>query len=360
MNPGLPGIGQRLPSLSWRAMLAGALVLLLLSVACMETLLALHGYKPTLAEYFPLWERQRERADTLGADALILVGNSRMQNDVDLDTLRRASGLAPVQLAVSGSSFLSELRNLAADPKITGTILVNFEAEDLVQPEKKDLAYSYQQEYDRIPHGSLPDFSSSEGWLSDQFHAHLRSYADGVRPLTSLLLRILPGERAGQYTRIRPDREVTVDFAMLPFPRYALVRAAHEYGPGFPDTRSMSDAEFRMALEAKIAALTPAADTVFKDNIRAVSSMTAAIEARGGHVFFVVFPRSGYIRQIQDRRYPRETFWDRFVAYSSAQTLNFEDVPALRTFNCPDGAHLDPSDRAMFTVALVSALRLKP
>ena len=54
-----------------------------------------------------LWIQERARASEYGDEALILVGASRMQGGLDLDELRRASGLNPVQLAITGSPLLA-------------------------------------------------------------------------------------------------------------------------------------------------------------------------------------------------------------------------------------------------------------
>ncbi|MGH8482027.1 MAG: hypothetical protein ACRES8_06170, partial [Nevskiaceae bacterium] len=82
-----------------------------------------------------------------------------------------------------------------------------------------------------------------------------------------------------------------------------------------------------------------------------------AIRARGGRVAFVVLPKSGLVRMLEERRYPRAQFWDRFVALAEAPSVHFEDVPAWRGLECPDGSHLDLRQRAAFTEGLAEVLR---
>jgi hypothetical protein len=65
---------------------------------------------------------------------------------------------------------------------------------------------------------------------------------------------------------------------------------------------------------------------------------------------------SDYVKAINDRRYPREQFWDLFAADIGAPALHFEDYDTLRDFTCPDGSHLDRRDRTRFTVSLAQAL----
>src|SRR5262249_40195854 len=160
-----------------------------------------------------------ERAAALGGRALILVGSSRVLLDTDLDTLRRETGLEPVQLAVDGSSFVPVLQGLAEDPDIKGTVLVDFAQNVLTVPAKRDACYDYQRTYER-EHGRLPDFTRSEAWLADLVRGHLRSYADGTRPLTALRLRILQKGPTPQYLRMLPDREVLADYAEVPQPAF--------------------------------------------------------------------------------------------------------------------------------------------
>lgn len=338
-------------------MLLPAVLLLAGSVTAIEASLAAEGYVPSLADSYGLWQTQRLRADQLGSHALILVGNSRMQNDVDLATLRHDSGLEPVQLAVGGTSFVPVLRDLAADPGITGTVVVNFEADALALPVRRDLAYGFESDYAR--HGHAADFFRAEDWLQDQLRFHLRAYADGTRPLTALLLRILPGDRSRQFQSLSPDRQVRIDFSRNNnTQRYALVRAVHEIGPPFAYNPHMTDTELSAALQTAITALHPADDDRFRGGARETADMAAAIASHGGRVLFVVLPRSGLVQQIDDARYPRARFWQPFTASTQTFTLHYEDAPALQSFVYPDGSHLDQRDQTRFTDALASALRL--
>lgn len=348
-----------MPCLRWIPVLAGGCLLLLAVVATMEMLLAARGFVPTLADSPGLWQRQRARATALGQHALILVGNSRMQNDVDLATLRRVTGLEPVQLAVGGSSFLPVLAGLAADPNVTGTVVVNFEADALARPPRDDLAQAYQADYDRHGRRWLPDFARTEDWLGDQLHFRLRSYADGTRPLTALLLRILTGEHSRQFQDLDPQRQVRIDFGRVDdLPRYALVRAVHELGPPFHYRASMSDAQLRVALEQALATLTPDDGLRFAEAIPSLAAMTSAIAAHGGRVIFVQLPRSGLVREVDEQRYPRRAFWDVLAAQVGTEAVSYEDVADFARFTYPDDSHLDRRDQARFTQALADALHL--
>jgi hypothetical protein len=345
-----------LPRLHWREVLGGALAIAVAFIGIMEFRLAVRGFHPSIVDSPRAWIRQRERVDALGQRALILVGSSRVLLDLDLDTLRRETGLEPVQLAVDGSSFVPVLEGLAADPQVRGTVLVDLAENVLTIPVRPDAAYEFQAAYQHS-RGALPDFDASESYLTDWLHGRLRSYADGTRPLTALLLRILQKGPTPQYLRMLPDREVLADYSQVPQPQFYYRRVMRNLGQEVPTAgRSYRDIENDMA--ARIAALPPFDDKLFLTSLPAMADTTRNIQAHGGRVLYATFPTSGYVRLIDDKRFPRPLFWDRFTAAVSAPHLNFEDIPSLRSFYCPDGSHLDYRDRPLFTQRLVRALQL--
>lgn len=348
---------RRLPRLAWRKLLGGGLAILVLFVAVMELRLAARGFMPSVIDSPALWLRQRERADALGAHALIIVGSSRALLDLDLDTLRRETGLEPVQLAVDGSSFVPVLAGLADDPAIRGTVLVDFAQHILTVPAVRDAAYAYQDEYARKQGSLLPDFRASEDRLSDLLHGGLRSYADGTRPITALRLRILDPAPTSQYLRMLPDREVLADYSRVPMPEFYFARVMRNLGESVP-TDGKSYTEIEAELKARIAAMPAVDNAFFLRSLPAIGSMTRSIQSHGGRLLYVNLPTSGDVRALDEHRFPRALFWDRFSATAGAPTLHFEDVPALASFFCPDGSHLDYRDRARFTEALVGALHL--
>lgn len=350
---------QRLPRLAWPRVLGGALLIFAAFVGSMELRLAARGFRPTVIDSAALWLKERQRASDLGARALILVGASRIQLDIDLDLLRRRTGLEPVQLAVDGSSFVPVLRSLADDPAVHGTVIVSFADHILAGPPSKDTAARFAAEYkSRRPGQEIPDFATIEAYLTDLLHHQLRSYADGARPITSLLLRILPPRATPQYLVTLPDRSRLADYRRVPMPRFYYARVERNLGQTVRIVPGMSWDDLDAVLRARIEALKPADNATYLRRIQAVVAMASAIEARGGHVVFVAMPRSGLVKLIDDHRFPRRMFWDRFAASSLVPAVHFEDVPGLRDFVCPDGSHLDYRERDRFTRALVAAFGL--
>lgn len=351
---------QRLPHLTWLPVLGGGLLLLILAVACLEAGLALRGFQANLSDSPARWAAQRARADTLGTRALIIVGDSQPLQDLDLATLRRETGLEPVQLAVAAGSFLPVLKGLADDPGIRGTVLVGFDPSIVTQEPPNTPATAYESNYERNSGRHWPDFHESEQLLTDALHTQLRSYADSARPLTSLLSRVLRQDPVQQYVFVAPDRQEYSEFSRAPLPELYYHKVLNNLPPALRPPSDESFAQLDAVLPRKIEAIPPQDATPFLEHMRDVDELARRIEARGGRVLYVDFPVSGYMRDISDRYYPQQLFWDRFAAYTRSPTLESEDVPAISSLRCPDGTHLDHRDQVPFTQALIDTLHLKP
>ena len=348
---------RRIPQGHWLAALAAALVILVLVVGAMEFRLAARGFEPTIVDSPGRWIEQRARASALGEHALILLGNSRMQLDLDTASIRSETRMTPVQLAIDGSSFVPILAGLAKDPSIRGTVLIQYTDPPIAAGAIHDAAEEMQAAYDDAHIRIHLDYATSEAFLTDALHSHMRSYADGTRPITALLDRILATRPTPQYLVTLPDRSRAADYRKVTMPGWYFGRVIKNLGTEVRQP-GMTDDELDTELQRRITAIVPEKAAHFDQGVDRIDAMVDAIQRRGGRVVFVVFPTSGLVRATDDARYPRARFWDRFVAHTTATTLHFDDAPGLRTFTCPDGSHLDMRDKARFTTALVKAIGL--
>jgi len=349
---------ERLPRGEWVRVLLGALLICAVFAGVLELRLAARGYRPAVADSEELWAHERQRAADLGDKALILVGASRIQLDTDLDTLRAATGLEPVQLALDGSSFVPVLRGLADDPRVTGTVIVDFMPRAVSEWDKEDAAIHYEADYERQRNRSSINAQASENVLTRLRARVLRSYADGATPLNSLLKRVLSQDPVEQYLLMKPDRSRLADYARVTMPDFYYGRVMLALGrepvleAGTPISKVESD------LRREIAAIEPADPERFRARLPDLNALVEKIEARGGRVVLVTFPTSGLVHDIDERHYPRERFWDAFTSGSTGRTLHVDDDARLRGFTCPDGSHLDYRSRPAFTRALADALGL--
>ncbi|MEP7155142.1 MAG: hypothetical protein ABI905_05185 [Betaproteobacteria bacterium] len=330
-------------------LLAGALI------AGLELRLASIGYQPSVTDSAGRWRVERNKASRLGDNALILVGASRIQLALDLEVLRRETGKQPVQLGIVGGSPTPVLVGLAADPAITGTIIVDY-YDTMSEVARGDLAERYQKSFDAQKGRTFFGLGGDviEAGLTSAVRDHLRMYANGTTPAGSLLLA-WSGELREDYVFMAPDRSSRGDYSRVLISRAYLSRVMRLLGDIFPpDTPNLE-----RTLQAKVDAISPSSNAAVLRQGPVIRDAIQTITRRGGRVLFVKFPSDGMVRQIEDRRYPRALFWDKFVALTGVTGIQSSDDEVLSGFNCPDGSHLDMRDRAAFTSRLVQVLGLE-
>jgi len=351
---------ERIPALPWPRILVPAVVAFALFVVALELALALHGIQPTVTDSEQRWEKERNRASDLGANALIFVGASRMQTDIDLDEARRRTGLEPVQLAVSGANWIPVLQGLASDPEIRGTVVVDYYEKFISSPDADNIvnnALVYQQHFKRH-RGNSPPSERSEEWLTDKLHGLLRSYADDATPFQALLDRALSPKRVDQYMSTSADRSRAADFSKAPSTYSWLPYSIKNSGKVIPLSYK-SPVNARLAeLERVIASLEPEDNGYFIAQTRQLRSMVDSIEQRGGRVFFVAMPESGWLAEMRKKKFPRTRFWDVFVSEVGTTAVDSSEDESLSGFTSPDGSHLDKRDRTNYTAALLTRLGL--
>ncbi|MEP7155759.1 MAG: hypothetical protein ABI905_08285 [Betaproteobacteria bacterium] len=331
--------------------------LILAFIAClalagiMEARLAQLGYAPTIVDGAELWSRERMRASRIGKNALVIIGASRIQLGLDMPTLREETGQEPVQLAVLGSSPVTVLAGLAADPTINGTILVDYYDGFAMN----DTATRYQDKYRQklLSNPLLTLGADIEDKLVRLIRENLRSFADGATPYTSLQ-RAWSGKPRQLYVTTMPDRSRRGDYSKVPMPAFYHANVIRSLG----FTVDAGRADLEQYLQAKADEVAPVDNRQFLKEAAGVKEMIAAIEKRGGRVIFIRMPISGLIGKIEGRQFPREKFWLPFLAMVGAQGVWTEDDPVLAGFKTPDGSHLDFRDQPAFTKRLAEILGL--
>jgi hypothetical protein len=279
--------------------------------------------------------------------------------DVDLDVLRDATRLQPVQLAIDGSGFVPVLENLAADDAFRGTVLVGYEDNVVASADADAVAAEYvgAWQHELGAHG-MPTFASIEGRLTYLLHASLRSYADGARPGTSVRTRAFARESTPQYLFTFAHRERIADYNRVPMPAFYFTRVLKELHEDVAMRSGMTWGDADKEIRRRLDAMPAEDDAFFRGRIKHIAELVGTLQARGAKVVFVELPASGLIRAIEDKRYPKDRFWDRLVAESGAPTMRTRDDPVLAAFNCPDGSHIDVRERPRFTAALAAFLKV--
>lgn len=346
-----------IPDMPWLRIFGAALLISFTFIALMEIRLAQLGYHATVLDSAEKWTKERVRASQLSERALILIGGSRIQLGIDIDILRKQTGLEPVQLAVDGSSFVPILKALADDSTIRGTVLVDYYPESVegALSGEYGAATAFERAFEK--HTSEHEFFSLarvEKSLTEMLHENLRSFADGTTPLMSLQWRILPNEKPGQYLITLPDRSRLADYKLVAMPEFYYKRVIRNLGQEQSINPAAADIEH--VLRQKINLQQPKNNTSYIQGARYLRQLVTAINTHGGKVLFVAMPTSGMIREIDEKRHTRANFLDIFEKEAGVSVLSSVDDPALRSFTCPDGSHLDFRDRSKFTEALAHSL----
>jgi hypothetical protein len=341
--------------LSWLALILGGLAIAGAYILLSEWALSAKGIQITVQDDEVRWQSERERARTLGRQALILVGASRVQLDIDIRTLRESTNLEPVQLAIDGSSSLPILKGLADDPAINGTVMVGIQFTDFNVPRKDD-GYLYQSHFEQGSYRQALNYKVVETWLQRLRRDHLRNYSDGARPWDSFWYRLIPDTPTKQYLVTYPDRSRAADYNLVSMPKFYLARVQRNLNQQVEIPAGASMEQVETMLEQRVHTLGPVDNASFLAQLPMLEADAHRIQERGGKVIYVVMPVSGLIKEMDDRRYPISQYWDHLAAIRYASTINFEDQSDMAAFSCPDGSHLDKRDRQLFTKALAAHL----
>jgi hypothetical protein len=346
-----PGIAQPVPvrpvpEQPWGRILAGAVLLAALLLGCWELYWRDYGVHPSIANNEGLWAIQRRRLDAGEGDATVLLGASRVFFDLQLPVWERLAGRRPIQLSFEGTSPLTELEDLAEDPKFTGRILVG------VAP---DLFFSGFGLHNGAPRYAKKQSPSQRvgQWLSMRFIEPYFAFDDPDFALQTVLARqhwpARPGKR--WFTRVRKLAETDADRNTHLWSRVAddlqyrelarnIWRQDFEPSPDDPSPKEAMKSE--------------------QQQIERAAKATAKLRARGVKVLFVRMPSTGEYLAFESREFPRARTWSALLAATGAPGIYFEDYPELRPdiqgYYLPEWSHMTRADGERFTAALYGVI----
>ncbi|MBW2280732.1 MAG: hypothetical protein JRG82_08290 [Deltaproteobacteria bacterium] len=309
-------------------MLIGALVFFALIAGTIEGSWRRLGYVPSILDGVDRWSAERDRA---GPGTIALVGSSRVLFNVSIPTLRRRYPEHPVaQLGIGGTLAGAVLRDLAEDPAFDGAVIASMRA-SAFEPANLDSQQPWVDYYH--------EEWNVERRISRRLETELASRLAIMNP--TLSIRRLGVERVekgrwlpDRWLVFNRDRSVSADFRLHRVSKSAL--------------RMLAKARYDKMQRSDPGAWLGATDRI--------EGWIERIQARGGRVAIVRFPTSGAHWEFDEKAYPREHYWDRFAARTSAVTLHFRDSAALSSFRLPDGSHVDFRRAPAFTRALIDAL----
>jgi len=338
-----PGVAQPVPvrpvpEQPWGKILIGMLALLLLLVAAWEWYWRDFGVTPGISNTYGLWAIQRRRIDAGEGNATVLLGASRMYFDVQLPVWERLDGRRPIQLSFEGTSPLTAVEDLAADPNFTGRLLIS------VEPDLFFSGFEYRGGAGRYARNESPSQRIGQ-WLSMNFIEPYFAFDDPDYALRTVLARQPWPARPGQvwHTDVRKLAETESD------------RNTHLWSKvaDDPQYRELARSIWREGFQPSADDPPPAeVRRVEQEQIDRMTKAVAKLRTRGVKVLFVRMPSDGPFLAYENLLYPRARTWEALLAATGAPGIHFEDYPQLQGYYLPEWSHMPLAEGERFTAAL--------
>ena len=336
-----PGVAQPvperdIPAQPWRTMSLVVLVLVVLLTSLWEWKMRRLELVPgDVSDTFDPWARLRHQIDKKDV-RVVIIGDSRILFDTDLDRVAQLTGVRPIQLALPGSSGLPILEDIANDPHFKGLAIVGiaetafFDTKHTVMRPKKALELSrWESPSKRASYQIQLVISRGLAMLDDDYQLstlifHLDpDWRRGVRGPYHDIWKVGVQNADGQtwlWRRLEHDQQLS-----------GHARAVlHELFPPFPiDEKNIQE----ILVRTKTAV----------DKIR----------ARGGDVVFVRPPSAPDLRAVEDKHTPRARAWDALLAYTNTKGIHSDDLPTVQNLTLPESSHLSQACATVFTDAYV-------
>lgn len=330
---------RTVPAQRWAFAAAIALVLVLLATGTWE--FAMRGLQlraGDLDDGDAFWAVERRRVDSGPRDPIVLVGDSRILFDTDLDEWQRLSGRRPIQLGMEGTNGAPVLEDLSKDEHFAGLVVVGMAPTSYFREgmglHNKAISYVHDQSpSQRVSH-----------WL-DLPLQRVFAFLDNDYSLFKLIERHRYPERKGfdptdaPYYNVWKLRETSADRQTRMWPRIETDAYLQEHA-----RRAWGDFDGKVFTTDQV-----------QKAIERTKAAVARIRARGGDVVFLRPPSDGRVIINEERRLPRATTWDRLLGETAAYGFHFQDDPAAAAMHCPEWSHLNARDATVFTRIYVSA-----
>lgn len=310
----------------WGYVWAVAILLVGIVVGSWELLVRDAGLGPAYVDNKTLWADTRHQLNKHGQEAIVLLGASRMQRAVEVNTMIDRFDRPVFQLSVEGSSYLPVLENLAVDPRISGIVVVS------IAP-----AFTFNRLLTQLDHGGQSKYL--------RYYAK-QSYA---RRLEQRLTLFLQGHLAFRAPRARPAVVIPelINTGTLPglgpitIFRDRVVHVNHELVPGDQGDEGLAAHYVRNA--------EPYTKSEFYPFVRYIATIVRMLRQKGVDVYFARLPSVGAVLALESDYFPREQFWDVLEKNVDATFVHYADYPELEGFLSADGSHIDSARIVEFT-----------
>lgn len=317
----------------WVRIWVVTIILVAVCVGAWELMVRGAGLGPAHVDNKTLWADTRHQLNRQGGNSIVLLGGSRMQRAIDVQTLSSRFERPVFQLAIEGSSYLPVLEDLAVDPRVSGTIIVSVAPILTFNRELTQLDNGRQARYvENYRTQSLARRLEQKITLFLQEHLALRT--PRAHP-PSVISEILGTGKMPEpdYKTVYRDRVVHMDLDRMP---------------------ASQDDDVIAAMYDDHAA--PYSEAEFNPVVNYIRTLVDMLRTKGASVYFVRLPTDGAVRELEEAMFPRERFWDVLEASVDATFIHYEAYPQLSGFVSHDGSHIDASQIVEFTNQLSDVL----
>lgn len=320
------------------------LILFVISIGGWEFYLRSKNIKVDYDDGKELWSDKRAQVYKDKSKATVFIGASRNKYAIDIATWKRLTGEEAIQLAIEGANPLPVLDNLANDIEyrgktvidVTESLLFNLADFSLEEPQKH-VAYFKERTPAQRASFALNHLVESQFVFIDKYNFTLN------RMLSKLPLKNRPGVFA-------LPNDFPMDFGRINFERQNVMTKRFE-----TDTFLQNQVKNLWSFFDQFDP-PPITGKTLDSVLLTIKTATDKIISRGGQVVFVRTPCNGHNLELEDRLFPRQSYWERILQISGAPGIHFKDYNAMSHFVCPEDSHLKLSDAVHFTTALIDIL----
>jgi len=292
------------------------------------------------------WAEQRRLADAAPA---VIVGDSRILFDTDLDRFQQLTGIRPIQTAIVGTNARALLESYANDPNFHGLLIVGLADLSYFRPQGVGIGGPYLKSFEKNDKPA----QLTGLWIDRWLQRHL-AFMDSDYRLSRWAPRFDHGIRQGadspyedvwKISEAFPDRQYFM-WSRIETNAYLREHARHAWnlfkGPPLPPF-------------------------IARNVVARSAEAVRRIRSRGGDVIFVRPPSAPELRAVEDGRLPRSKGWDLLLAGTHAQGIHADDLPQAQNLTIPEWSHLNHKCATVFTdayvrrlVQLTTRLKLRP
>lgn len=329
--------------------LAGALLIIVL----LELWVLSSGLRANVQDTADLWSYQRERVRWVDSP-VILVGASRIQLDISLETVEGFTGRPVAQLAIDGQQSLGMLRMLVDDNSVSGTILVSLYEEELVNDFfTSGVIDKWNSNYQARHRGTVAP--NIEVFLQSQYQT-LSKFHGVELPTRVLFSRLIQGRRSTQIVTTAHNREQYADYQLVRQPDYYAGRVLRTLGERAKLINAHTLEELNKLVLEEISSYSAPGTGNLDLRLSQLQALVDKFGNRGGRVIFLKMPTDKLVRAIDEARIPVKEVWDA-LSRTRLQTVNTLEFTGIEKFPLADGAHLDMRQKVAFTRLLLNELR---